>query len=125
MNGVERLKILSEEIKDKALLKIVDYLLSRTDMDEKYLNETKTLKQMVDYIKTEAKKQAKNGIAMIEDEVVYGWAIHYFDEPNEVIKIDSNVSTCSEIPNVEKVTKKQEKVNKKNWIPEGQLSLFD
>ena len=83
MLGIERIKILGSEVKDKALLKVIEYLVSREDMNEKYLNEEKSLKQMVEYIKSEAKKQAVNGMAMIEDEEVYGWAIHYFDETNE------------------------------------------
>ena len=29
-----------------------------------------------------ARKEAVNGSACIEDEVVYGWAVHYFDEDN-------------------------------------------
>ena len=47
MEGIERIKILASEVKDTALLKIVDYLLSRKDMNDKYLNEEKSLKQMV------------------------------------------------------------------------------
>ena len=82
MEGIERIKALASEIKDPALLKVVEYLLSREDMNDKYLNESKSLKSMVDFIKGQAKKQAKNGMAMIEDEVVYGWAIHYWDENN-------------------------------------------
>jgi len=91
MQGIERIKTLAAEIKDKALLKIIEYLLSREDMNEKYLNEEKSLKQMVDFIKGQAQKQANNGMAMIEDEVVYGWAIHYFDESNDQLKIKDNL----------------------------------
>lgn len=32
------------------------------------------------YITAEAKKRAQNGCAIIADEEVYGWAVHYFDE---------------------------------------------
>lgn len=32
------------------------------------------------YITAEARKRAKNGCAMIEDDVVYGWAVHYFED---------------------------------------------
>lgn len=38
------------------------------------------ISQCFAYITAEAKKQAKNGCAMIEDEVVYGWAVHYFED---------------------------------------------
>lgn len=50
MNGIERLKVLAEGQDDKALLKVVDYLLTREDLDKYYLNEEKSLKNMVDYM---------------------------------------------------------------------------
>ena len=136
MLGIERIKILGSEVKDKALLKVIEYLVSRADMNEKYLNEEKSLKQMVEYIKSEAKKQAVNGMAMIEDEEVYGWAIHYFDETNE--KLGLKVETKNIVKPLEKSIKEAEEMEKgevskeeitlrvardKN-VPEGQLTLF-
>ena len=120
MDGIERIKILAKEITDKPLLKIIDYLLNRKDMNEKYLNEEKSLKQMISFIKTEAEKESVNGVAMIEDEVVYGWAIHYFDESNEDLKIQRESKKIEKKP----ITKEKKKVEK-NWTPEGQLTLFD
>lgn len=122
MNGLERIKVLSKEIKDKPLLKIVDYLLQRTDMDEKYLNEEKSLKQMISFIKNMARKEEKDGCAMIEDEVVYGWAIHYWDEPNDKLELTDSKSK-DEKP--KPIKKEEPKAKEKNWEPEGQLSLFD
>lgn len=129
MEGIERIKILSSEVKDTALLKIVDYLLSREDMNDKYLNEEKSLKQMIDFIKGQAQKKANNGMAMIEDEVVYGWAIHYFDESNDQLKIKEN--TIEKINSVEKVEQPKKidsdatpKKKKTKWVAEGQLTLF-
>lgn len=125
--GIERIKVLASETKDKAILKIVNYLVTRNDMNEKYLNEEKSLKQMIDFIKSQAKKKSENGIAMIEDEVVYGWAIHYWDETNDSLELGkekiakSNVSDSKE--SVKRIQKAEPK--KKNWVPEGQLSLFD
>ena len=98
--------------------------------------EEKSLKQMVEYIKSEAKKQAVNGMAMIEDEEVYGWAIHYFDETNE--KLGLKVETKNIVKPLEKSIKEAEEMEKgevskeeitlrvardKN-VPEGQLTLF-
>lgn len=118
--GLERIKVLSEKVKDKAVLKIIDYLLLRKDMNEKYLNEEKTLTQMIEFIKSKAKEKATNGIAMIEDDEVYSWAIHYFDESNKDLKI-SKTKEDVEVKEEKKSTVKKNK----NWIPEGQLSLFD
>lgn len=125
MDGLERIKTLATDIKDNALLKIIQYLLSREDMNEKYLNEEKSLRQMIEFIKAEARKHSKDGIAIIEDEVVYGWAVHYFDESNKNLKLSEsknkdNKSTIKKI----KETKKEE-IKSKNWISEGQLTLFD
>lgn len=124
MDGIQRIKVLAMEIKDKPLLKIVDYLLTRTDMNDKYLNEEKTLKQMVDFIKQNAKKEAKNGIAMINDDVVYGWAIHYFDETNKDLELSENNHEKNIQKNSEK-NKNDNYIKKEKWVAEGQLSLFD
>lgn len=131
MNGIERIRVLSSEIRDNALLKIIEYLLSRDDMNEKYLNEDKSLKQMVDFIKALAQKEAKNGMAMIEDEVVYGWAIHYWDESNESLKLEkAKIEKETEKEEPEKIAKKPTKKKStvdttEKWKAEGQLTLFD
>ncbi len=134
-DGVERIKVLSSEVKDKAVLKIVEYLLSRKDMNDKYLNEEKSLKQMIDFIKSEARKKESNGIAMIEDEEVYSWAIHYWDETNENLnlskqeeKVESKEAEDNDSNNDDErettvVPEKKPKI--KNWVAEGQLTLFD
>lgn len=123
MEGIERIKVLASEVKDKAVLKIVEYLLSREDMNNKYLNEEKSLEQMISFIKSEAEKQAKDGMAMIEDEVVYGWAIHYWDETNDNLKIDNEKP--SKPVQEEKETIETKSKASKTWVPEGQLTLFD
>lgn len=127
MEGLERISVLAKEIKDPSVKKIVDYLLSRLDMNDKYLNEEKSLGQMIEYIKTEAKKKATNGIAMIDDEEVYGWAVHYFDESNEKLKIETNSKRKKEVEEIrnELPIKKRETKKSKNWVSEGQLTLFD
>lgn len=124
MDGIERIKILAKEVKDKPLLKIIDYLLTRNDMNDKYLNEEKSLSQMIQYIKAEAKKRAINGVAVIEDEEVYNLAIHYFDEANSNLKINNNVELKETQLSEKSVPKRNKETNKKKqYIPEGQLSL--
>lgn len=124
MNGIERIKVLASEVKDEAVLEIVRYLISRTDMNDKYLNEEKSLKQMIDFILKEAKKKSENNMAMIKDDVVFGWAIHYWDEDNK----DLDLSSSDNVKNIEKkekvVQEKTNKIVKKDWTPEGQLMLF-
>lgn len=50
--------------------------------DGKHLTNQKTLKGFMKYASDEAKKLSEKGAtnACIEDETVYGWAIHYFEE---------------------------------------------
>jgi regulatory protein YycH of two-component signal transduction system YycFG len=59
------------------------------------------------YITSQAKKQAKNGCAAIEDAVVYGWAVHYYQEDSVVI----------EKTNVKKVVAKKETTTPKEVKP--------
>lgn len=130
MEGIERIKVLSSEIQDEALLEIVNYLLSREDMDNKYLNENKSLKQMIDYIMEQARKLSKNNRAIVKDEVVFGWAIHYWDESNTKLglKTDKNKedSDDEEVDMSYTSKPKENKVQQeKKWQPEGQLTLFD
>ena len=62
------------------------YLENRALTDESVARnlkkENKSIKGCCQYITAQARKQAKNNCAMIEDEVVYGWAVHYYDEDN-------------------------------------------
>jgi hypothetical protein len=67
---------------------------------ERYKDEKKTLDECVKYIMAEAKKQAKNGCAAIEDAVVFGWAVHYYQEEN--VKVEGNVKAKVVTPKAEK-----------------------
>ncbi len=107
----ERLKRLVEEIKadtnisaedKKGILKVAEYLLTRNDMDEKYNNPEKNLLDMWQLIKNEAREKATNGVAVFDDEEVYSIAIHYFDESNEALKLNTKTT---------KVEKKGKKVS--------------
>lgn len=144
MDGIEKIKILASEVTNKPVLKIVDHLVSREDMNEKYLNEEKSLRQMISFIKSEAQKQEDDGCAILEDEEVYSLAIHYWDESNEALGLNSKeIKKESKKNKVEELTDEikdesedevfyltKNKVGtyvngkKKDWTPEGQLTLF-
>lgn len=49
---------------------------------ERYADKSKNLDACVNYIKEKARKQATSGMAAIEDDIVYGWAAHYYQEKN-------------------------------------------
>ena len=93
MTGFERLKEQVKDQEDKALVQTVDYLLSREDMEQRYLNEEKTLEEMAQFIRNKARKYMKNGWNYITNEVVYAWAIMYFSLPNSFLKIEKKDTT--------------------------------
>lgn len=54
--------------------------MSVPGMDEKMRNPKKSITDMWQFVESNARKQATGNTACIEDEVVYGWAVHYYDE---------------------------------------------
>lgn len=69
-----------KNVKDTNLKLICDYLLGREDMQEKLNNPNKSIGKMFSYVRSQAKKKAVNGCAVISDAEVFGWAVHYYDE---------------------------------------------
>lgn len=134
MNGFERLKEQVKNQEDKALVQTVDYLLSREDMEQKYLNEEKTLVQMCEFIKGKARKYMNNGWNYITNEVVYAWAIMYFSLPNSFLKIEkketskkieqTNSSSNKETTKNNVVSLEYAKKNMENKQEVSQISLF-
>lgn len=131
MNGFERLREQVEDQEDSALKQVVEYLLSRNDMEQKYLNEEKTLEGMCNFIKQKGREHAKNGWNFITNEVVFAWAVMYFSLPNTFLKIgNSKTTTKANTPHKETSTRnnvvslekaKKELENKKKV---EQLTLF-
>ena len=61
---------------------ILQYLENNASevLAEKINSGTKTLADCWKFITECARKQAKDGCACIRDDVVFGWAIHFFEE---------------------------------------------
>lgn len=57
---------------------IIDTYLTSDENAERALDDKKTLRSCIDNIKSKAKQQAVNGMAMVDDETVYGWAKDYY-----------------------------------------------
>ncbi len=93
MNGFDRLREQIEDQEDAALRQVVDYLISREDMEQKYLNEEKDVKGMCSFIKGKGNAHAKNGWNFISNEVVFAWAIMYWSLPNSFLKINPPSTT--------------------------------
>ena len=66
---------------------------------ERYKLESKNLDDCVKYITEQARKQAKHGCAAVEDSIVFGWAVHYYQEDDIKVK---DVKAKVVVPKVEK-----------------------
>lgn len=95
--------------------------------DGKTLINKKTLDGFMKYATEEARKLAEKGAnsACVEDEVVFGWAIHYFEEDSIEGTLYSEDGT--EYKKQSSVTAKASKVNNPPAKPaqKPQLSMFD
>lgn len=133
MNGFDRLKEQVKDQEDAALNQVVDYLLSRDDMEQKYLKEEKTLEGMCNFVKNKGQAHAKNGWNFITNEVVFAWAIMYFSLPNSYLKINTTTpkskttnktpaKETSEKNNVVSLEKAKQALEEKKKVE--QLTLF-
>lgn len=110
MNGFDRLQEQVKDQEDSALKQVVEYLLSREDMEQKYLSEEKTLEGMCDFVKSKGQAHAKNGWNFITNEVVFAWAIMYFSLPNTFLKINTSK------PNTKTTTNTKQTSTKNNVV---------
>ena len=134
MDGIQRLAEMLEGQEDKALIKVVNYLMLQKEMEQDFLKEEKKLKDMAEYIKGKAMKEATNGWNWLDDEVVFEWAKEYFMKSNKELGIKKYKLEKGKHGDVSRVEIKddefgsifgtQETVveNKKNEIE--QISLF-
>ena len=62
--------------------RVLDYLEANASdvLAEKINTGKKTLKGIFEYASGEAQQTSVNGCACIDDQTVFGWAIHYFEE---------------------------------------------
>ena len=101
---------------------------------EKFIERCKADQKAIEgccaYITAEAKKKAQNGCAVIADDEVFGWAIHFFDEnlTAPTTAPAAKVTTTAD-PNVMRAKvkpapKPQPKPSKKD-ADEGMMSLFN
>ena len=105
MEGINRLAKMLEGQKDKYLITTVKYLMQHSELDQAFQNEEKNLKDMAEYIKNKAKKQATGDnpkVAVIEDETVFKWAVDYFVKSNEELNIKKTTTKKPEIKEVKK-----------------------
>ena len=97
----------------------------RIKKDGKTLINKKTLDGFMKYASSEARKLASNGAnsACVEDKVVYGWAVHYFEE--DAIEGNLYNEDGSEYKPAPKVTDKPVIKTVKQKKSTSQISMFD
>lgn len=119
--------------------RVLDYLEENASevLAEKINDGNKTLNGFFAYARGEAQKLAVNGCACVEDQTVFGWAIHYFEEedikepttakePAKVIKATKAAEAPVKAKKDEKPSTRTEKTKKTEDKPvSGQISLFD
>ena len=135
---------LNLEAKNQPQALILAYLEQNTSesLAERINQGSHTLQDCFDYIRNEARKQAVNNVAAIEDRQVYGWAVHYFEEdgnPGDAPKVETptayNVTgpkpvrivreAKKEDPKPEQLKKEQKQKKQDADQINGQTSIFD
>lgn len=118
------LNYLQDNVSDTLADKINNGVI--VEKDGKRLMSKKSLDGFMDYANKEANKLAekKKNYACIDDDTVYGWAIHYFEEDS--IEGTLYNEDCTEYKPVVKASPKlTSKTGKSNQPSNGQTSLFD
>lgn len=131
---------------------ILDHIKSMNDpiLMNELGNEKKTVQILNEYINKKAQKELNSTNGYLADDVVFGWAVHFYTEPIETIeeelkelgasmpKATAEVATESKeeetkvktkpkkrIPKEIPLEEELEKVKKKNDLDDNQTSLFD
>ena len=116
---------------DSSVSAVFNYLKTRKDLYEKFNNKEKSIKQMWDYICDKARKMSKNNVAVVQDNLVFIWAVNYFTKSNEELGIKGKKSKKVMPPSADETIKEinrkhyeeQKKAEQKNDT-DNQISMF-
>lgn len=127
MNGLEKLEKEVLEMDDPSVTKIFEYLKTRKDLYEKFNNKEKSIKQMYKYICDKAQTKAKSHVAVVEDNLVYLWAVTYFNRSNEELGIKKEKAMPPSAKDViGKIDKEQAKKSEEQTKKQDtQISMFE
>ena len=115
---------------EKIILQYLENNVSEV-LAEKINSGTKTLADCWKFITECARKQAKDGCACIQDDVVFGWAIHFFEEdaikpePPKKEYINQKMPDGQVVRVEAKKKEKPEPVEEKSELEKAQITLFD
>lgn len=125
---MRELKSMMREIKS-AQERIKDYLDERARQDElfakSYAKSNKNIDECYEYIVSEARKQCKDSDSIcIPDDVVFGWAVHYYDEDNIMVGRSSESKESTESKEMSDADKKKviEEARKKAYMTNKKTS---
>lgn len=118
---------------EKKQIKIIcDYLMELCKHDENLVRainekEKNSVSGMFKYIKDKAKKEAEDGCAMIQDQIVYDWAREYWlDYEDEEVKNEiPKLNTNSIVAKTERIVAKHKKLEEKQAKEEAFNKLYD
>ena len=103
------------EIDKRHAKRIAEYLLKQIEIDDllktKLLETEKTLQQCVDYVKSQAAKQAEDNMAWISDDEVYGWVVDFYLDDN--IKVENEIKAPATKPKETTTAEKKSQVIEK------------
>ena len=117
MEDIERLETEVLEMNDSSVSAIFNYLKTRKDLYEKFNNKEKSIEQMWDYICDKARKMSKNNVAVVQDNLVFIWAVNYFCKSNEELGIKEKKTKKVIPPSADETI---EKINRKHYEKERQ-----
>ncbi len=131
--AIDKLRLQSEK-ESAPVKKVVEYLIEHLNKEpvfaDKVNYEKKSVKEMMEYIYSEAVKLASrdNPGAFLDDSTVYGWAVHYFDEENlefEKVKVRVDTSSNNAMPKVESKKEVSKPKVKQKKVDEFNMNIFD
>ena len=126
-----RINLTTKDSTKKLILEHLEENASDT-LVEKINSSDKTMDGCFSFIREQARKQAKNGVACIRDEEVFGWAVHYFEE-DDIKEAEQKIAEENDedvpdpvVPPKAKVTpiKKKEKKAEPDKLTENQIDIF-
>lgn len=123
MEGIERIQAEVLEMNNYNVSAIFEYLKTRDELKECFNNEEKSIKEMYEYIRDKASPLQQEHVAMVDNRVVYLWAVTYFKKSNEELGITNKKvmpPTSKEV--IEKIDKKADE--KETEKEENQISMF-
>lgn len=84
--AIDKIDKEADRMKDDTAVRIASYIIDNyitsAENAEKVMN--KTLSDCISSVRSKAKKQAKNGYAMIEDRTVWNWVKEFYEFTDEV-----------------------------------------